>query len=165
MAASNIPERHTIYVLQEGERGQIILFIHLYTSINMYHRVEVIEDTKIPNAATFKVFKQDHTIANLLRSYLHENKSVIFAGYKVPHPLEPYFILKVQTNGSLTPTDAVKQAAQSVIMTVSTLQKKFEDQFRDKEYDIGMDDAVGAGAGGAKAGVQNFAYNDAYADF
>ena len=31
-------------------------------------RVEVTEDTKIPNAATIKIVKQDHTLANLLRS-------------------------------------------------------------------------------------------------
>ena len=30
--------------------------------------VEVTEDTKIPNAATIKIVKQDHTLANLLRS-------------------------------------------------------------------------------------------------
>ncbi len=120
--------------------------------------VEVIEDTKVPNAATFKVFKQDHTLANLLRSYLLENKSVIFAGYKVPHPLEPYFVLKVQTNGSVSPTDALRQACNNVIMTVTSLQKKFEDQFRDKEFDIGMDDVA------RTSNIQNVDYNDAYAD-
>lgn len=31
-------------------------------------RVEVIEDTKIPNAATIKVVKQDHTLGNLIRA-------------------------------------------------------------------------------------------------
>ena len=34
--------------------------LHLY-------RVEVTEDTKIPNAATVKVVKQDHTLANMVR--------------------------------------------------------------------------------------------------
>ena len=118
----------------------------------------MIEDTKVPNAATFKVFKQDHTLANLLRSYLLENKFVIFAGYKVPHPLEPHFVLKVQTNGSVTPTDALRQACNSVIMTVTNLQKKFEDQFRDKEFDIGMDDVA------RTSNLQNVDFNDAYAD-
>jgi len=32
--------------------------------------VEVIEDTKIPNAATIKVLKQDHTLGNMLRAYV-----------------------------------------------------------------------------------------------
>ena len=39
--------------------------------LKMYHepRVEVIEDTKIPNAATIKIVKQDHTLGNMLRAY------------------------------------------------------------------------------------------------
>ena len=31
------------------------------------YRVEVTEDTKIPNAATVKVVKQDHTLGNMIR--------------------------------------------------------------------------------------------------
>jgi DNA-directed RNA polymerase II subunit RPB11 len=30
--------------------------------------LEVTEDTKIPNAATFKIVKQDHTVGNMLRA-------------------------------------------------------------------------------------------------
>lgn len=32
------------------------------------NRLEIQEDTKIPNAATIKVLKQDHTLANMLRA-------------------------------------------------------------------------------------------------
>lgn len=31
-------------------------------------RLEVVEDTKIPNAATITINKEDHTLANMLRS-------------------------------------------------------------------------------------------------
>ena len=37
-------------------------------------RVEVIEDTKIPNAATIKVVKQDHTLGNMLRAYARPHR-------------------------------------------------------------------------------------------
>lgn len=50
-------------------RGPSVLqrkFILTYVS-NSY-RVEVMEDTKIPNAATIKVVKQDHTLGNLIRA-------------------------------------------------------------------------------------------------
>ncbi|CAG7849924.1 SubName: Full=Related to DNA-directed RNA polymerase 13.3K chain {ECO:0000313/EMBL:CCA73506.1} [Serendipita indica DSM 11827] len=138
MASSNLPDRQTLYVLQDGERP-----------------LEIIEDTKIPNAATFRIYKQDHTLANMIRTQLLEDKNVIFAGYKVPHPLEPYFLLKVQTNGSLTPTDVVNTACASIIATVSQLEKRFEEQFRDKEFDLGAVDAS----------AQQPFYSDAYADF
>ncbi len=38
------------------------------------YRVEVIEDTKIPNAATIKVVKQDHTLANLIRGWVRSTR-------------------------------------------------------------------------------------------
>ena len=117
--------------------------------------LEVIEDSRIPNAATFRIFKQDHTLANLLRAQLLEDKTVIFAGYRVPHPLEPYFLLKLQTNGAITPSQALKNACIAVISTVTNLEKKFEDQFRDKEFDLGV----------ADPNVPQPFYSDAYADF
>jgi len=40
---------------------------------------------------------EDHTIGNLIRMHLLKNKEVKFAGYKVPHPLEPKVEIKVQT--------------------------------------------------------------------
>lgn len=30
--------------------------------------VEIMEDTKIPNAATIKIVKQDHTLGNMIRA-------------------------------------------------------------------------------------------------
>lgn len=33
--------------------------------------VEIIEDTKIPNAATIKIVKQDHTLGNMLRAHVY----------------------------------------------------------------------------------------------
>ena len=44
--------------------GYLTEVVHLY-------RVEVTEDTKIPNAATIKVVKQDHTLANMVRGCVH----------------------------------------------------------------------------------------------
>lgn len=90
----------------------------------------------------------------MLRSQLLEDKSVIFAGYKVPHPLEPYFVLKVQTNGTIAPSQALKNACIAIISTVTTLEKRFEEQFREREFDVGGIDTT----------AQPF-YNDAYADF
>ncbi|KAI8916155.1 DNA-directed RNA polymerase, partial [Gorgonomyces haynaldii] len=65
-------------------------------------------DTKIPNAATFTILKEDHTLGNILRNQLMENPKVLFAGYKVPHPLEHQFVLKVQTTLDTTPMEVLK---------------------------------------------------------
>jgi DNA-directed RNA polymerase II subunit RPB11 len=56
---------------------------------------------------------------------------VLFAGYKVPHPLHPYFILKIQTDGTITPEIALEQACAKLISNMSTLERKFDREFTD----------------------------------
>ena len=121
------------------------------------------EDTKIPNAATIKVVKQDHTLGNLIRAsvsrplvqrtYLltsHVSElltipQVLFAGYKVPHPLQPHFLLKIQTDGSITPTAALEAACNKLIVLVQSLEKKFQREFTFKDADSNVqEDAYGA---------------------
>jgi len=87
--------------------------------------LEVTEDTKIPNAATFKIVKQDHTLGNMLRAQVLASPNVLFAGYKTPHPLHPYFLLKIQTDGTIAPAAALEAAASRLIATLSALEGKF----------------------------------------
>ncbi|EAU89608.1 DNA-directed RNA polymerase II [Coprinopsis cinerea okayama7 len=116
----NAPARYELFVLEDGEKP-----------------VEVIEDSKIPNAATIKVVKQDHTLGNMLRSQLLAMPEVLFAGYKVPHPLHPYFIVKVQTDGSITPQAAVEAACTKLIATINTVAQKFKREFSYKDSTSG----------------------------
>ncbi|EIW78371.1 RBP11-like subunits of RNA polymerase, partial [Coniophora puteana RWD-64-598 SS2] len=127
----NAPNRFELFVLEDGEKP-----------------VEVTEDTKIPNAATFKIVKQDHTLGNMIRAQVLSMPQVLFAGYKVPHPLQPYFLLKIQTDGSLTPQAALEQACTKLISTISTIEKKFKREFSIREVEGAVpEDPYGAGAG------------------
>ncbi|EPS93412.1 hypothetical protein FOMPIDRAFT_1055997 [Fomitopsis schrenkii] len=124
----NAPPRFELFVLDEGEKP-----------------VEVMEDTKIPNAATIKVVKQDHTLGNLIRAELLTMPQVLFAGYKVPHPLQPYFLIKIQTDGSMTPTAVLEVACNKLIVLVQNLEKKFQREFAFKDADSNVqEDAYGA---------------------
>ena len=70
---------------------------------------------------------------------------VLFAGYKVPHPLQPYFLLKIQTDGSVTPTQVLETACTKLIGTIATLEAKFKREFTFKDVDSGVqEDAYGA---------------------
>jgi DNA-directed RNA polymerase II subunit RPB11 len=80
---------------------------------------------------------------------------VLFAGYLVPHPLEPYFILKVQTDGTVTPTAAFRTACHLLLATVTKLQAEFKREFEFQAFE----DEPGAGAGG---GTGIGGYGDAY---
>jgi len=73
-------------------------------------RVEYCLDTKMANAATFVIQREDHTVGNLIRMKLHEDNRVWFAGYKIPHPLEHRLLVKVRTNGQRTPVAAYNTA-------------------------------------------------------
>jgi DNA-directed RNA polymerase II subunit RPB11 len=60
---------------------------------------------------------------------------ILFAGYKVPHPLHPYFIIKIQTDGTVTPQEILDQACQKLIGTMSSLETKFKREFSYKDVE------------------------------
>jgi DNA-directed RNA polymerase II subunit RPB11 len=71
----NAPARYELFVLEDGEKPYVIYqssfgafeFRYLYV---LSCSVEIMEDTKIPNAATIKILKQDHTLGNMIRAYV-----------------------------------------------------------------------------------------------
>ncbi|GAA5867240.1 hypothetical protein JCM8547_003131 [Rhodosporidiobolus lusitaniae] len=127
----NAPSRYEMFVLADGEP-----------------KVLVEEDTKIPNAATLTINKEDHTLANMLRSQLLLDSKVQFAGYKVPHPLESRVVLKVQTNGEKTPIVAVQDAINSLLILLGKVRGQFQQEvLRSKALEGGEDDFGGAEGG------------------
>ncbi|THH17567.1 hypothetical protein EW146_g3283 [Bondarzewia mesenterica] len=165
----NAPNRYELFVLEDGEKP-----------------VEVVEDTKIPNAATIKIVKQDHTLANMIRSYvlilpqlnkfpifyvvphtsctlsivfisqLLSMSQVLFAGYKVPHPLHPYFIVKIQTDGTITPSAALEQACTKLIGTLSSLESQFKREFHYKDVEGAAQEDVYGGGGATWPGGRDY---------
>jgi DNA-directed RNA polymerase II subunit RPB11 len=77
-------------------------------------------------------------------SQLLSMPQVLFAGYKVPHPLHPYFLVKVQTDGTITPAAALEQACTKLIGTLSSLEAKFKREFSFKDVEgVTTEDAYG----------------------
>lgn len=60
---------------------------------------------------------------------------ILFAGYKVPHPLHPYFLIKIQTDGTITPQAILEQACTKLIGTMSSLELKFKREFSFKDVE------------------------------
>jgi len=98
----NQPERYESYVLEPVQT-----------------KVTYKKDTKTINSGTFTILKEDHTLGNLVRMELLANENVYFAGYKVPHPLIHEVVLKVRTDGTIEPI-------QAVINTVDNLLEKLK---------------------------------------
>jgi DNA-directed RNA polymerase II subunit RPB11 len=83
--------------------------------------LEILE--KISNKTTSEfVFKgEDHTLANILCSELRRVAGVVHTGYRIPHPLSGEVVVYVQTDGSITPRQAVKSASDRVVNELSAL--------------------------------------------
>ncbi|RPB14994.1 RBP11-like subunits of RNA polymerase, partial [Morchella conica CCBAS932] len=77
-----------------------------------------------PNTAIFTFAREDHTLGNLLTSALLDTDHVVFAAYKVPHPLFPTFTLRISTDATIGPKEALTTACKRVIEDLSSLSKK-----------------------------------------
>ncbi|KAH7640014.1 DNA-directed RNA polymerase II subunit RPB11 [Dermatophagoides farinae] len=95
-------------------------------------KVTIEKDTKVPNACLFTVSKEDHTLGNLIRMQLLKDPKVIFAGYKVPHPLQHEFILRIQTTADYSPQEALMNAIKDLISEMSLLEERFREAIRER---------------------------------
>ncbi|OAY39995.1 DNA-directed RNA polymerases II, IV and V subunit 11 isoform X1 [Manihot esculenta] len=89
-------------------------------------RVSYEGDTKIINAASFTVEREDHTIGNILRMQLHRDENVLFAGYKLPHPLQYKIIVRIHTTSQSSPMQAYNQAINDLDKELDHLKNAFE---------------------------------------
>ncbi|KAL8713534.1 MAG: hypothetical protein Q9220_002396 [cf. Caloplaca sp. 1 TL-2023] len=107
-AEENVSNRFELFLLGDGEK-----------------KVTEEADTRIPSTSVFTFNKEDHTLGNMLRARLLQSPHVLFSGYKVPHPLFSKFILRVQTDGTLTPRQALVQACKDLVTDLGLLSREF----------------------------------------
>jgi DNA-directed RNA polymerase subunit L len=73
-----------------------------------------------------KVRGEGHTLCNLLRKALHEDKYVVAASYVIEHPLTEPPKLYVKTKKGKTPERALTDAAERVAEQLKELQKQLQ---------------------------------------
>ncbi|KAL9646456.1 hypothetical protein ABK040_006453 [Willaertia magna] len=86
---------------------------------------------KMPNAASFTINKEDHTLGNIVRMKLLEDKRVLFAGYRIPHPLEHHIEVKLQTIDQWEPREVLVDSVTSLIRDLNTLKSEFKKNVQD----------------------------------
>jgi DNA-directed RNA polymerase subunit L len=86
--------------------------------------LELVE--KGEGALLIKVRGEDHTLCNLLRKTLHNDKYVVAASYAVEHPLTEPPKLYVKTKKGKTPEHALTDAAEQVAEQLKELQKQLQ---------------------------------------
>jgi DNA-directed RNA polymerase II subunit RPB11 len=58
---------------------------------------------------------------------------VQFSAYIVAHPLTPAFDLRVTTDGSITPKDAIVQACRDIVQDLDVLSREFTKEWELKK--------------------------------
>ncbi|KAN0090253.1 DNA-directed RNA polymerase-like protein II subunit RPB11 [Hyaloscypha variabilis] len=116
----NAPDRFELFLLGDGEK-----------------KCSEAPDTRTANSSVFTFNKEDHTLANILRAHLLKNSHVIFAGYKIPHPLFATFELRVQTDGSLTPKEALVNTCRTLVGDLEILSREFTKEFELRKMVMG----------------------------
>lgn len=115
--------------------------------------MSITPDTKVPNAATLVIEREDHTLGNILRMQLLEDKEVTFSGYRVQHPLEPAIQVKVQTKSENPgPVKAVEDALGLLLKELGSLEKSFRTELNAKASAGTKEGGPGAGAHDAYGG-------------
>ncbi|KAF0907046.1 hypothetical protein E2562_014654 [Oryza meyeriana var. granulata] len=80
------------------------------------------------NAGSFTIEREDHTIGNILRMQLHRDPNVLFAGYKLPHPLQYKINVRVHTATQSAPTQVYTQAINDLDKELENLKQAFENE-------------------------------------
>merc|ERR1719183_3469282 len=97
---------------------------------------------RVQNTSLFQIWKEDHTFANLLREKLLEDDRVIFAGYRVPYPLENRYEVRVQAKIETEPKTCMVEALEHCRNEISECLEKFDEALQDvarPEADMDVD--------------------------
>jgi DNA-directed RNA polymerase subunit L len=57
---------------------------------------------------------EDHTLGNLLQTWISDHSADVFVGYKVPHPLRPEMVLRLGVKEESAARDLIAEAAMGI---------------------------------------------------
>ncbi len=91
-------------------------------------KIKFFPDKTKKNCGFFKIEREDHTLGNIIHSQLLKNENVLFCGYKRPHPLEHFIIVKVITNGKASPIKIFDSTLKDLYIQFSYLEDFFDEK-------------------------------------
>ncbi|KAJ9161210.1 RBP11-like subunits of RNA polymerase [Coniochaeta hoffmannii] len=108
----NAPDRFELFLLGDGEKK---ITEQIFTGMS--------------NTSDFIMLKEDHTLGNLIAEHLKAAPHVMMAGYKIAHPNVPEVLLRIQTDGSITPREALVEACKQLVAAYGQLGREFQKEF------------------------------------
>ncbi|KJR80554.1 DNA-directed RNA polymerase II subunit RPB11 [Sporothrix schenckii 1099-18] len=128
---NNVPERFELFILADGEK-----------------KISETPFAGMANTSDFLMKKEDHTLGNLLAEHLKMHPKVLMAGYKIAHPNVAEVLLRVQTDGTITPKEAIVEVCKQLVASLGHLSREFT-----REYELRRMATVGEQQQGANGGL------------
>ena len=89
----------------------------------------------IDNSYTFTIQHEDHTLGNLLTQELLTEDRVLFAGYRIHHPMDDWIYVRVNVSDEIeSSADLIRDTIERLGKQIDNLQKSFEDQAAQREH-------------------------------
>ncbi|KAF9881147.1 transmembrane amino acid transporter [Colletotrichum karsti] len=119
----------TVYSWASGSTEPSTPGFELFLLADGEKKIEEKVFSGMSNTSDFILKKEDHTLGNLLSEHLKQHKNVLMAGYKIAHPNVPELFIRVQTDGTITPKEALVQVIKRLMQDFSHLSQEFTREF------------------------------------
>ncbi|KAK3995650.1 DNA-directed RNA polymerase [Cladorrhinum sp. PSN332] len=129
----NAPDRFELFLLGDGEK-----------------KITETVVNGMSNCSDFIIKKEDHTLGNLLAERLKQAPNVMMAAYKVGHPNVPEVWIRIQTDGSATPREALVTSCKQLVAAYGQLGREFQKELALRQY---ADQGENAGGSGGQNGT------------
>lgn len=98
-------------------------------------KLRVIKRTE--NHLELEVEGEDHTLCGLLKKSLLEDENVVFAGYKIEHPLLSSPRVYITTNQTTSPEEALRKAVERLKNVFTEFSESFSKALNDFKSSTG----------------------------
>ena len=92
-------------------------------------KVTAEKDSGVSNCYQFTIQHEDHTLGNLLTQHLLAEDHVLFAGYRIHHPLDDWIYVRVNVSETIkSPEDLVSGTIERLQSDIDRLQTAFKNE-------------------------------------
>lgn len=104
------------------------------TDVQPSGKIVAEKDEGLSNCYQFTIQHEDHTLGNLLTQQLLTERRVLFAGYRIHHPLNDWIYMRVNVSDNISsPADLVKGTIEKLVREITDMRNKFERQVIDRQ--------------------------------
>jgi DNA-directed RNA polymerase II subunit RPB11 len=85
------------------------------------------KDGGVNNCYQFIIQHEDHTLGNMLTQRLLEEDRVLFAGYRIQHPMDDFILVRIHVDDKTVtrPADLIQSTVQAMVSELSDLHTQF----------------------------------------